>query len=393
MAMLAGPVAMPQMAGPPMAMAARPFYPGSGGPVPGAMPMVGACPPAGYMPAPGAMPVAGPVMQPPSYVPPMAAGAPGGMMTARSPAQNFSYMPGAAGAGTTVHAPVRVAALPQPFPPGARVRMKGVAANSPFAGSVLVVTSEPDRSGQLRLQPEGAGPGTALLLSPAMLESADTAPAPQPAPAPPPVAWLEGGCAEGQSGLRPGDQVRLRGQAANRQYEGKALIVEAADVGDGTGRVRVVVQHETHVSRLALDPAHLELVAEANAPEAMAAYGAPGVAYDSGAMVYATMPAAAPGVQVAYDAGYAQQVAYEPGPVAYDPGFAAQTGMAMAMQPGQVVYDAGFVGQTGVAMEPGQVVYEAGYASQVPYEVAYATQPGVVMAQPGQVMAGMPPSY
>lgn len=192
--------------------------------------------------------------------------------------QSASYMPQMGGPGMQglVHAPRRVEAHYQPFPPGSRVRLKGVAENSPFAGRVLVVASEPDVSGQVRVQLEdGGGPSTALLLGPQLLESADVAPPPQaPVVAASPAAWLEGGAAVGQSGLKVGDQVRFRGQTANKQYEGKVLTVEAADVGDGSGRVRVVVQHETHVSRLAIDPNHLELVA------------------DGGQVVYGTMPSA-----------------------------------------------------------------------------------------------------
>mmetsp|Transcript_92645 Transcript_92645/g.215278 ORF Transcript_92645/g.215278 Transcript_92645/m.215278 type:complete len:231 (-) Transcript_92645:134-826(-) len=148
----------------------------------------------------------------------------------------------------------------QLLPPGSRVRLKGVSADSPLAGEVLVVTSDPpDFSGQLRVRPESGG-STALLISPVLLEAVDGAPPPQ-LPAPPlPATWLEGGAEVSRGGLRVGDQVRLRGHAANKQYEGKVLTVEAADVGDGTGRARVVVRHETHVSRLAIDPAHLEAV-------------------------------------------------------------------------------------------------------------------------------------
>mmetsp|Transcript_6497 Transcript_6497/g.13310 ORF Transcript_6497/g.13310 Transcript_6497/m.13310 type:complete len:286 (+) Transcript_6497:37-894(+) len=281
----------------------RPSYPTYGSPMPMQLGMAagaGAAPAfagpvgqvAGYQ-GPAAAPgmVMAPVMQGPNYMPAMQPGAV--MMTERSGAQSFAPMPqyapgmqsasytpqmSPAGAQGIVHAPIRVQAQVQPFPPGARVRLKGVADNSPYVGQVFVVTNDPpDGSGQVRVQLENAGPGMAMLLGPHMLESANVAPAPQPGPAPPPAAWLEGGAAESPNGLRVGDQVALRGQAANRQYDGKPMIVEAADVGDGTGRVRVVVQHETHVSRLALDPMHLELV--------------PGMVPGAGQVVYdATMP-------------------------------------------------------------------------------------------------------
>mmetsp|Transcript_127401 Transcript_127401/g.354642 ORF Transcript_127401/g.354642 Transcript_127401/m.354642 type:complete len:309 (+) Transcript_127401:44-970(+) len=201
------------------------------------------------------------------------ASSPGGPLLQAAPtSQASSYVPQFA-PGAMLHTPVRVPAVMQPFPPGVRVRLKGVAADSPFAGKVLVVTSDPpDGSGQVRVQLEGGGGGTAILINPALLEDADCPPPPQLAPASPPAAWLEGGVAVGQNGLRAGDQVRLKGQAANTQYNDKVLIVEAADVGDGTGRVRLVVQHETHVARLAIDPLHLELVASiaSAAPQAAA---------------------------------------------------------------------------------------------------------------------------
>jgi len=58
--------------------------------------------------------------------------------------------------------------------------------------------------------------------------------------------------------LQVGDLVCLKGQS---QYTGQVFTVEATDVGDG--RVRVSLQlSETAVSRMAFDPAHLELVTE-----------------------------------------------------------------------------------------------------------------------------------
>jgi len=216
-----------------------------------------------------------------SYMPPAVAQmAPPVMMQRPAGPQGGSFVPPeVAGAGMThpaytafatasaVSAPQRVAShFPPNMQPGSHVRLRGASEGSPFAGSVLVVMSDPpDRMGQLKVEPAEGG-NMSLLVTPAMLEPADRAPQQQAPQAPAPVAaWLEGGGGDiANNGLRAGDQVRLKGRAGNNQYDGKAMIVEAPDVGDGSGRCRVVVHHETHVSRLALDPAFLEVVAQGN---------------------------------------------------------------------------------------------------------------------------------
>lgn len=198
----------------------------------------------------------------------MGPGDPAGMV--QRPSLSYTPPPNAQMSVNTYQPVPQMPAQPTwTFPPGSRVRLKGVTeGSSPYAGVPLVVSGQPpDHCGRIRVEVDGTGGAQALLIAPGLLEPADMPQQQQfPAPAPCPATWLEGGHAVAQSGFAVGDQVQLRGVAANSAYHGKLLTVEAADVGDGTGRVRVVIQHDTHVSRLAFDPSHLELVQQGGDP-------------------------------------------------------------------------------------------------------------------------------
>jgi hypothetical protein len=158
-------------------------------------------------------------------------------------------------------------------------------------------------------------------MSPQFLAPAGSFPAEQQA-APPPAAWLGGAHQPlvAANGLQPGDLVRFKGQVVNRQYEGKTLTVETADVGDGSGRARVVVQHENgQVARLAIDPSFLELL-----PTTVPEVASP-VIYQTvvaGASTYAQglggEPVASPVTYQTVMAGGANAV-YEAAPASYEP--------------------------------------------------------------------------
>lgn len=148
--------------------------------------------------------------------------------------------------------------------------MKGLTQGSPYFGKVFVVDSQTG-TGQVRVKVEGVE-NTVMIMPAAYLEPAVGAAVDLTAAHGQAVGhtpqWLAQearaeDAAEAQPAadalgnvLQAGDLVRLKGRS---QYDGQVFTVESTDVGDG--RVRVSLQlSETAVSRMAFDPAHLELV-------------------------------------------------------------------------------------------------------------------------------------
>lgn len=156
--------------------------------------------------------------------------------------------------------------------------MKGLSQDSNLFGQVFVVEST-FGDNQVRAKLEGSE--TVMVLQPSYIELFDGSSPVDPSachgqamgPSP---AWLQDGDKDAAAETQPektvldgngnvlqvGSLVQLRGRS---NYDGKVLTVESTDVGDG--RVRVTLQlADNAVSRMAFDPAHLELVAvQANA--------------------------------------------------------------------------------------------------------------------------------
>lgn len=218
-----------------------------------------------------------------SYAPPMAMQMPQQPIypTYGAPQQSASFlppmmMPGMQQVGAPQAAPgVRISAPQQVAPAqhvasvasvqgGERVRLKGIAQNSPYYGKTFIVEVPNVGNGQARVKLEGTE--TSMVMSPAFLESAH-APMAEPANFPQVAghnpAWLndnmqaQSAKADGLGNqLQAGDHVQLRGKS---QYTGCAMTVEAIDCGDG--RVRVTLQKpDGSMSRMAFDPQHLERV-------------------------------------------------------------------------------------------------------------------------------------
>eukprot|EP00932_Pfiesteria_piscicida_P018132 SRR837773.5000.p1 GENE.SRR837773.5000~~SRR837773.5000.p1 ORF type:complete len:596 (-),score=40.88 SRR837773.5000:119-1645(-) len=182
---------------------------------------------------------------------------------------------------TRVYSPVPAApgVVPKTWQIGDRVRMKGISEGTQYYGKCFVVLAL--EGGQCRIKLEDSE--TMVIMPSTFLEPFDAPAAADPSetngkvvgPSP---SWLtEDAAATGQSqraatdaggrALQPGDLVRLVGKSL---YEGKVYTVESADCGDG--RVRVSCQLEGNaVSRMAFDPAILELVSAASPTSAGAA--------------------------------------------------------------------------------------------------------------------------
>jgi len=254
-----------------------------------------------------------------SYLPPgVQAGAPG--MPGIPGAVQLAQLPaGHQVMQTLVHKPV-----PAPpgqmcgFQPGDRVRMKGLSQGAPYFGQIFIVETPNCGNGQARVKLEGSE--TVMIMSPSYLESAQGAAPVDPSAAHGQAightpAWLAQDASAGLQQqpqqlqhqqqpqqpqpamdgngnvLQVGDLVRLRGKS---QYDGQVFTVESADVGDG--RVRISLQlSETSVTRMAFDPAHLELATVSSVPAQQVLSGEQ---YQQPAtisqVVYATQPQPAP---------------------------------------------------------------------------------------------------
>jgi len=252
-------------------------------PPPQPYPTYGAGPvaPASYVPPPMPQHAQPPQQQPPQQQPPqqlqaMPVAQFGSVQQLPPQAQQVLQQaaPGQQVVGTTVHQPVQAApaqVTQAGVRPGERVRMKGISQGSPYFDKVFIIESLM-AGNQARLYEEG-NENRVMIMSVTYLEPAvGTALDPtashgqvlghtpqwlaQEASAE--VAQTQGaGPSDGHGHtLQVGDHVCLKGQS---QYTGQVFTVEATDVGDG--RVRVSLQlSETAVSRMAFDPAHLDLV-------------------------------------------------------------------------------------------------------------------------------------
>jgi len=209
---------------------------------------------------------------------------------------------------TVVHKPV----LAPPgqvcgFQPGERVRLKGLSQGAPYFGQTFVVDTPNCGNGQARVKLEGSE--TVMIMAPQYLESASATSADASSVHGQAIghtpAWL---AQASQSQLQPqpqqqqqavdgngnvlqvGDLVRLRGKS---QYDGQVFTLEATDVGDG--RVRISLQlSETAVTRMAFDPAHLELATVTSAPMPQVLHGEqPPLQTAAPQVVYASQPQAA----------------------------------------------------------------------------------------------------
>jgi len=145
---------------------------------------------------------------------------------------------------------------------GDRVRMRGLKEGAPYHGDIFTV-EEVDECGQAKVQLENSW--TVMIIPVAYIEPADEADRERgDAPGDEVVypTWLQDSeqdagkdvvlDANGQQ-LHELDRVRIRGRS---QYDGKDLVVESTNVGDG--RVRLAFQlSQSAVSRMALLPKFL----------------------------------------------------------------------------------------------------------------------------------------
>jgi len=121
-------------------------------------------------------------------------------------------------------------------------------------------------NGQARIKLEDGD--IRMMMNPAYLEPAHVPMSDASAPAGPvghTPQWLQSSAKDVSTALdalgnqlQPGDKVKLRSKS---QYDDKTFTVEATDVGDGTGRVRVCLQvGEKATSRMAFESTWLERV-------------------------------------------------------------------------------------------------------------------------------------